>query len=223
MKKYYLIYKIRNTITNKFYIGAHETHNIDDGYMGSGVYLKRAQRKYGIENFIKEILLFCDTREEMYIKERELIELSENTYNLMPGGDGGWSYARSRITEDTYKKISETMSTPEYYSKTAKQREASAQRLSEMQKDSSLREKQRISLKKTMNDPKWKFSVGKDRSRKISETLKAKSAELMTEERNKKVSEAMKGRICVTLHAVKKRVYPNDPILTDPDIVFGWK
>ena len=35
--------------------------------------------------------------------------------------------------------------------------------------------------------------------------------------------EAMKGRICVTLRGVKKRVYPDDPILNDPDIVFGWK
>jgi hypothetical protein len=53
--------------------------------MGSGVYLKRAQKKYGIENFTKEILLFCESKEEMYNKEKELVEISENTYNIMPG------------------------------------------------------------------------------------------------------------------------------------------
>ena len=148
MKKYYLIYKIKNNITNKFYIGAHETYNIDDGYMGSGVYLKRAQKKYGIKNFTKEILLLCESKEEMYLKEKEFVEVSEKTYNIISGGKGGWSYARSKITEEIYKKISETMTSPEFYSKTYKQRIDSGRRIAEMQKNPSIREKQKISLKK---------------------------------------------------------------------------
>lgn len=91
---YYLIYKITNKITGKYYVGSHKTKNINDDYMGSGKYLNHAKVKYGIENFEKEILFVYDTAEEMYAKEREIVNedflATENTYNLKIGGKGGW-------------------------------------------------------------------------------------------------------------------------------------
>ena len=39
---YYYLYKITNKINQKVYIGVHTTSNMEDGYMGSGKYLKRA-------------------------------------------------------------------------------------------------------------------------------------------------------------------------------------
>ena len=82
--------------------------------MGSGVYLKRAQKKYCIEHFTKEILEILDTEEKMFQRERELVEICESSYNLMEGGRGGWTYARSKIKEETYRKISKTLSEKEY-------------------------------------------------------------------------------------------------------------
>jgi hypothetical protein len=64
--------------------------------MGSGKHLQHAAEKYGIENFEKEILFQFDNNEEMNAKEAELVTeefcLREDTYNLCPGGKGGWGY-----------------------------------------------------------------------------------------------------------------------------------
>lgn len=222
MDKYYLVYKITNLITRKYYIGAHETHDIADGYMGSGLYIKRAIKKYGVENFRKEVIAECSSSRDMFQMEAELVELHEMSYNIMPGGCGGWSYARSKMTADTYAKIKATRQTEEYKLKTADARFRSAKRMAQMQKDPAIRRKQIASLKRTTSDPNWISTTGVIRARKISETLRNKSHELMTEERNAKVARAMSGRVCVMLHGVKKRVKKDDPILTHPDIVVGW-
>lgn len=87
---FYTVYKITNTKNGKYYIGCHRTTNLDDGYFGSGVYLNRALAKHGIESFVREILHVFDNKEEMFAKEKELVCVSEETYNLKPGGSGGW-------------------------------------------------------------------------------------------------------------------------------------
>lgn len=92
----YTIYKITNKINGKQYIGKHQTNNVDDGYMGSGKLLKRAQARHGIENFSKEILHIFDTEEEMNAKEAELVTeqycARDDTYNICAGGKGGFGY-----------------------------------------------------------------------------------------------------------------------------------
>jgi len=89
---YYLIYETRNKLNGKVYRGAHRTKDPADGYMGSGVALHRAMEKYGRENFETIILEFCETTDEMWERERELVEIGEHTYNLTLGGKGGFGH-----------------------------------------------------------------------------------------------------------------------------------
>ena len=88
--KYNYFYKITNNLNNHFYYGVHSTDNLDDGYMGSGIRLHYAYKKYGIENFSKEILKFFDTREQANRYEAEIVteELVKDNkcYNVMLGG-----------------------------------------------------------------------------------------------------------------------------------------
>ena len=96
---FYTIYKITNQVDGKIYIGSHKTSKLDDGYIGSGKYLRYAQEKHGHDKFTKEILFVFDTPELMYAKEAELVNVdflaTENTYNLKVGGFGGWGYVNS--------------------------------------------------------------------------------------------------------------------------------
>ena len=93
---FYIIYKITNRVNGKFYIGTHKTVDPNDNYMGSGALLKRAIKKYGLDNFVKEVLHTYDNPKDMYAKEAEIVNLDflaeENTYNLKVGGFGGWDY-----------------------------------------------------------------------------------------------------------------------------------
>ena len=116
MNKYY-IYRITNNINHKTYIGQHLYHGsllVEDGYMGSGIYLKKAQKKCGIENFSKEIITIAISRSEANVLEKFYIakERKENTYgcyNIADGGQGGAWNKGIPCSEETKKKISETL------------------------------------------------------------------------------------------------------------------
>ncbi len=85
-----IIYKTTNLINGKYYIGKDEKNN--SNYLGSGKILKNSIKKYGKENFKKEILEFCKTKNELNEKEKYWIEtLSATTfgYNITEGGTGG--------------------------------------------------------------------------------------------------------------------------------------
>jgi len=92
MKNINFIYKTTNLINGKIYIGRHSTNNFDDGYLGSGVLINKAIKKYGKQNFKREILEFCYTleslykREEYWIKEFNAICLGYNISNKSDGG-----------------------------------------------------------------------------------------------------------------------------------------
>lgn len=89
------IYKTTNLLNGKIYIGKRVYRKKDDDwYLGSGVYLNRAIKKYGRKNFRKEIIEWCNNKD--YLCEREIYWInhfnsinSKIGYNLSLGGDGG--------------------------------------------------------------------------------------------------------------------------------------
>jgi hypothetical protein len=98
--KYIFTYKIINLINNKTYIGVHSTNDLNDGYFGSGVLIKKAVKKYGIENFKMTRLKFFDNIDEAYIEESKLVTKEcvsdNNTYNITTGGKGGFYHINSK-------------------------------------------------------------------------------------------------------------------------------
>lgn len=93
---YHYFYRIDNMNNGKFYYGIHSQRidsgkkPEDDGYMGSGIELKKAQNEEGIENFKKTVVKTFSTRdearlEEMMIVDEDIIE-DPMCYNLALGG-----------------------------------------------------------------------------------------------------------------------------------------
>lgn len=100
---HYTVYRVTNNINNKHYIGKHQTKDLNDGYMGSGKLIRAAIKKYGIEKFTKEILHVFDNEQEMNNKEKELVVLSEMSYNLCEGGKGGFGYINANELNNSNK------------------------------------------------------------------------------------------------------------------------
>lgn len=89
---FYIIYKTTNISNEKYYYGKHATDKIDDGYLGSGILIKAAVRKYGRASFVREIISFHLTIDEMNAAEASIITPEMLTdpqcYNLAKGGAG---------------------------------------------------------------------------------------------------------------------------------------
>ena len=114
----YYIYLITNKINGKNYIGQrrcpeNKTPETDTKYMGSGIHLKRSQNKYGMENFSKEIIAICYSREIVNILEIQYIAIFKSIgkaeYNNTSGGDymDYWKYFSKEEKEITKQKIRE--------------------------------------------------------------------------------------------------------------------
>lgn len=89
-EKFFYIYLTTNLINGKKYIGAHYG-GLNDYYLGSGSKFKKAIKKYGRQNFKKEILEICTNYNDMNIAERKWIKQynaveDQNFYNIAEGG-----------------------------------------------------------------------------------------------------------------------------------------
>ena len=184
----YTIYQITNKLNGKTYIGKHQTENINDGYFGSGVALKEAVKKYGKENFKKEILFVFKTEDEMNAKERELITEEfvnrRDTYNLGVGGEGGPHFKGK--THGPYMK--EICSTNEHKKKVAEGlKRAYSNGHTVWNKGKTLDEEYRTKISKARQ--------GKKHSYETIEKIKAtRKKQVFSEETKRKMSESAKNR-----------------------------
>jgi group I intron endonuclease len=192
-----IIYKTTNLINGKFYVGQDSNNN--PKYFGSGTALKLAFKKYGKENFSKEVLEVCSTQEQLnerekyWIKETKAIELG---YNLTEGGFGvsnmsdeikqkiSKSKKGKKLSEEARKNMSKA-------SKGRKHTEETKRKLSEINKGKKLSEEHRKKLSESHKGAKFteehkrKLS-DRSKGRKLSEEHKRRLREFHT---GKKVSE----------------------------------
>ena len=180
----YYIYKITNLVNGKTYIGQHKYEKLDDYYMGSGKHLINAQKKYGIENFKKEILIFnvakkehIDLLEKTFIASERKKVGPENCYNITDGGEGGNGGLNKghHHSEETKRKISEA-------NKGKHHSEETRRKISESQKGE--------------NHNFYGKHLSEETKKKISKAMKGNQCHkghLHSKEAKKKMSEAHKG------------------------------
>jgi group I intron endonuclease len=90
MNTQYQIYITTNTINGKKYIGLDS--KCSDSYLGSGILIKEAIKKYGKSNFEKNILAetdniyYANILERLFIAKFDAVN-SDNFYNLSYGGE----------------------------------------------------------------------------------------------------------------------------------------
>ena len=122
---YHFIYKTTNLVNEKFYIGLHSTHKLEDGYLGSGTMLWHAIKKYGKENFKRETLEFLPDRDSLKAREKEIVnhEFLQNPMcmNISLGGQGEWKQpdpeTRIKIQKLGGQGFSQKLKDPEYRQK----------------------------------------------------------------------------------------------------------
>jgi len=230
-RKYNYLYEIVNIKNGKIYIGVHRTDNIDDGYMGSGLNLKRSIKKYGIENFKKTILNFYNTYQEALDAEKKLVTLEfierNDTYNIKEGGYGpcAWSSKAIKKISARFKKRWKS----EEYKKMMREKvfdnpEINTRKsigIKKWIKENPEKHKERM-LKINKNPEKIKKMADKHRGMKRSEESKKniKDGILKSRENNKELVSKISGKGSIYIYNkisnIFKRHNPDIPI---PD---GW-
>lgn len=216
MKQYYT-YKITNKINNKIYIGSHYGE-LQDNYFGSGKAILKAIKKYGKENFKKDVLEIFPTKQLMLEREEQLLfklncatdPLYYNMTNKSSGGymmDGKTETEKERIiTQQTMKrKLKQDEITKKiissWHNRTEEEKQKFKDKRSQIAKETyaKLSDEQKIArtrkiLETKKNLPEWKKNIT---SKKHSDFFKKWWSSATKEQREvwaKRCSETQKGK-----------------------------
>lgn len=107
-----IIYKTTNQVNGKWYIGKYEGDKLS--YLGSGVALTRAIKKYGKEHFRRETLLECEIGNSLAeLEEKIILETGAvgdpMSYNIAKGGIGGHTWYAPTRSEEHKNNISKAL------------------------------------------------------------------------------------------------------------------
>lgn len=103
---YGFLYITTNNTNGKKYLGACSYNKKNwRVYLGSGKNLRQAIKKYGINNFSREIILECETKEKLFQAEIEHIQkyncvASRNWYNIAEGGYTTRGFSGKKHTQE---------------------------------------------------------------------------------------------------------------------------
>lgn len=225
-RTYNYLYRIENLVNGNYYIGVHRTDNLNDGYMGSGLVLKRAFKKHGIENFKKEILEFHDSYEELLKREKEIVNLKllndKKCYNSKEGGFGN-----CRMSDDLKQKISivskEKWKNPEFRKMmdercfTEERNKKISDKIKKWIEENPEKHQEKM-LKINKNPDKIKKMADSHRGMKRSEDAKRNISKAA--KKNHEKNPYLCGRGCIYIHNVEtKEIIRHDKTQPIPD---GW-
>lgn len=217
------IYKITNLVNGKIYIGQHSKNDnslnkLDESYWASGIKINNAFKKYGYNNFSREILCWCESYEELNNKEIFYIKEFNSTnndigYNIAEGGNNGGNLIKGYSEEELilhYKKISDGNIRAwknenirnTYIQSFSKRGQSWKNKISKAltgRKGTPLSEETKQKLREINlgnkhglgNKSRTGYKNSEEMNNKISESLKKV---IHTDEWNKKVSNALKGK-----------------------------
>jgi len=112
-KKFNFVYLTTDLVNEKQYVGDHGTNDLNCyktfNYVGSGDLLTLAIKKYGQDNFKREILEFFPSKKEAFLAQKKYIEkyktlVTEGGYNISPTGGLGIMCCCSEETKEKIRK-----------------------------------------------------------------------------------------------------------------------
>jgi len=210
---YGVIYKTENVGNGKVYIGqTTRLHLLDTNlfpvkkrrYVGGGIKIKTAIKKepldYLDDTWLTEILEYCNSQDELDIRERHWIKESCPEYNISLGGNG-----RGKHSVETIRKISKALKGMVAWNKGLPFSEKTRQRMSEAAKGKKLSEETKRKIgeaskgrvksdeeRRNLSKALMGHSVSEEARKKISEAQRGRKH---TEKAKRKMSKALKGRI----------------------------
>ena len=185
----FYIYCITNNLNGKNYIGQRKCPENKlpetDRYMGSGLILLNAYKKYGKENFSKIILAIAETKENINVLEKVFIalyrEMGKAEYNIADGGDGG------NLGEEVNKKLRGENN--HFYGRHHSEETKDKNRKCHLGKFPS------ESTRKRMSESQKGRKHGEEIKRKMSLAHKGKFHKPMSEETKRKIALSCKGKV----------------------------